>query len=266
MNKPAKACPFCGAEPMERPDDEEGYWMMCQTPTCPLCDNEICEEDWNRRATPPIAVNGLFTQDSVAFLRWEAQHAREMHGDLIAESFDFDSIADRIEQYLSATPPVVRWEDDEMVKAARHALKKRIVDHLNKAGLSLEVDDGESPELDAICRAVAACGTPDVCSVCAGTGKPISGKPCICGGAGTIYAELQGFRERVYDLEAVRTPDAEPLPESVPPEAAREGETQYDAAIQWIGKAHHLDKCAHRDGGDCNCGKQWLIAGPESRR
>lgn len=34
----------------------------------------------------------------------------------------------------------------------------------------------------------------DVCSVCAGTGKPVSGLPCICGGEGTAYAELQGFR------------------------------------------------------------------------
>ena len=48
-----------------------------------------------------------------------------------------------------------RWQDSEKVKAARYALKKRIVDHLNNAGLCLEVDDGESPELDAICSAVA---------------------------------------------------------------------------------------------------------------
>jgi len=34
----------------------------------------------------------------------------------------------------------------------------------------------------------------DICDVCAGNGKPISGKPCICGGAGTLQAEMQGFR------------------------------------------------------------------------
>lgn len=36
---------------------------------------------------------------------------------------------------------------------------------------------------------------PAMCSVCAGRGRPLSGKPCICGGVGTEQAELQGFRE-----------------------------------------------------------------------
>ncbi len=44
------------------------------------------------------------------------------------------------------------------------------------------------------------CG-PEACSVCAGSGKPVSGKPCICGGVGTEQAELQGFRARCYELE-----------------------------------------------------------------
>lgn len=42
---------------------------------------------------------------------------------------------------------------------------------------------------------------PALCSVCAGTGKPVSGIRCICDGKGTQLAELQGFRERCYDLE-----------------------------------------------------------------
>ena len=41
----------------------------------------------------------------------------------------------------------------------------------------------------------------EVCDCCAGTGKPISGKPCICGGTGTIIGELAGFRTRVKELE-----------------------------------------------------------------
>lgn len=47
----------------------------------------------------------------------------------------------------------------------------------------------------------AGSGAPAMCSVCAGTGRPVSGKPCICKGVGTMYAELQGFRERCYELE-----------------------------------------------------------------
>jgi len=38
----------------------------------------------------------------------------------------------------------------------------------------------------------------DMCDICAGNGKPISGKPCICGGAGTLLAEMQGFRKALY--------------------------------------------------------------------
>jgi hypothetical protein len=41
-----------------------------------------------------------------------------------------------------------------------------------------------------------------MCNVCVGTGDPGTGKPCICGGRGTQAAELQGFIERVYELEA----------------------------------------------------------------
>lgn len=38
----------------------------------------------------------------------------------------------------------------------------------------------------------------DPCSACAGSGKPVSGLPCICKGVGTAAAELQGFREALY--------------------------------------------------------------------
>ena len=38
------------------------------------------------------------------------------------------------------------------------------------------------------------------CGVC--SGKPLSsGRKCICGGRGTLWAEAQGLRERVVDLE-----------------------------------------------------------------
>ena len=41
------------------------------------------------------------------------------------------------------------------------------------------------------------------CSVCAGQGKPISGKPCVCGGTGTIYGELQGIRRELIKADRV---------------------------------------------------------------
>jgi hypothetical protein len=39
------------------------------------------------------------------------------------------------------------------------------------------------------------------CDVCAGTGKPVSGKPCICGGTGSNIDEKVGLRRRVHELE-----------------------------------------------------------------
>ena len=58
--------------------------------------------------------------------------------------------------------------------------------------------------------------TTRFCSLCVGTGKPLSGLPCICGGAGTEDAELQGFRTALYDahlkLEIMR---AAPLAELI---------------------------------------------------
>jgi hypothetical protein len=44
------------------------------------------------------------------------------------------------------------------------------------------------------------------CSVCIGKGDPGTGKPCICGGVGTEAAELQGFRERCFELEGQQHP------------------------------------------------------------
>jgi len=42
---------------------------------------------------------------------------------------------------------------------------------------------------------------PTPCNVC--LGEPLkSGRQCICGGIGTEQAELQGLRERCFDLEA----------------------------------------------------------------
>lgn len=40
-----------------------------------------------------------------------------------------------------------------------------------------------------------------VCDVCAGIGKPESGRPCICHGEGTCTAERVGLRLRVMKAE-----------------------------------------------------------------
>lgn len=39
------------------------------------------------------------------------------------------------------------------------------------------------------------------CDVCTGTGKPLSGRPCICAGEGTSSAEKAGLRTRIVLLE-----------------------------------------------------------------
>lgn len=49
----------------------------------------------------------------------------------------------------------------------------------------------------------------DPCSVCGGTGKPVSGLRCICGGKGTQAAEVDGLRQRIFDLERALKPFAD---------------------------------------------------------
>lgn len=39
------------------------------------------------------------------------------------------------------------------------------------------------------------------CDVCAGTGKPVSGLPCICGGTGSNIDEKAGLRRKVHEME-----------------------------------------------------------------
>jgi len=41
----------------------------------------------------------------------------------------------------------------------------------------------------------------NMCDACAGTGEPISGKPCMCGGSGKASDALQYLREEVVRLE-----------------------------------------------------------------
>jgi hypothetical protein len=38
----------------------------------------------------------------------------------------------------------------------------------------------------------------DTCDACAGTGKPVSGLPCVCGGSGRGCDEKVGLRRAVY--------------------------------------------------------------------
>lgn len=43
----------------------------------------------------------------------------------------------------------------------------------------------------------------DACDVCAGEGKPISGRPCVCGGSGTHTDEVRGLRTLLHQSEAL---------------------------------------------------------------
>jgi len=42
------------------------------------------------------------------------------------------------------------------------------------------------------------------CSVCAGTGVPVSGLPCICGGSGREADEMVGLRKELFRLQSAR--------------------------------------------------------------
>lgn len=52
-------------------------------------------------------------------------------------------------------------------------------------------------EIDSLRTQLEACKKPIPCSVCAGTGKPVSKRPCVCGGSGTIHGEMEGLRQEL---------------------------------------------------------------------
>lgn len=52
-----------------------------------------------------------------------------------------------------------------------------------------------------ICKAVQELRQPILCGVCGGTGKPVSGLPCVCSGVGTEQAEMHGLRVMVFELQ-----------------------------------------------------------------
>lgn len=61
--------------------------------------------------------------------------------------------------------------------------------------------DRISDERDALRAEVARVREPP-CSCCIGTGKPISGRPCICGGTGREEDETMGLRRLAHEQEA----------------------------------------------------------------
>lgn len=56
---------------------------------------------------------------------------------------------------------------------------------------------GDDNVIRWLADALSTAREPAKCSACAGTGKPVSGRPCICGGVGTEAAELTGLRREL---------------------------------------------------------------------
>lgn len=53
-----------------------------------------------------------------------------------------------------------------------------------------------------LCRYVQELEHSNQCDACAGTGKPVSGIPCMCGGTGKMSDAAVYLRERLSSLEA----------------------------------------------------------------
>jgi len=49
---------------------------------------------------------------------------------------------------------------------------------------------------------IEAARSENTCDACAGTGKPISGKPCMCGGSGKMSDAAKYLRKEVFRLSA----------------------------------------------------------------
>lgn len=71
----------------------------------------------------------------------------------------------------------------------------------------VEEDDGEwvaYSDYAALAKRVEELEGAAMCSSCAGTGKPISGGGCMCGGTGRASDAVAYLLERVVDLESAR--------------------------------------------------------------
>lgn len=112
------------------------------------------------------------------------------------------------------------------------------------------------------------------CDVCSGTGKPVSGLPCICGGTGSNIDEKVGLRRKVHEMElqneelkkedqdtrnqytALKHSASERIAE-----VEREKSEMADHAVRLrvclIMYGKHSDRCAMfpmPSGKDCDCG------------
>jgi hypothetical protein len=67
--------------------------------------------------------------------------------------------------------------------------------------LKLNANSESKRFIRSLLAAVNELQRDNLCAVCAGTGKPTSGKPCACGGSGKACDEAQGIREMYVKLE-----------------------------------------------------------------
>ena len=89
---------------------------------------------------------------------------------------------------------------------------------------------------------------PEVCGVCAGTGTPLSGLPCICKGLGTQDAEVIGLRERVFDLERNLSPSPPALGEGwISVKERRPDKDRFLVAYKDGSVGYRCDSIAHDD-------------------
>jgi len=75
-----------------------------------------------------------------------------------------------------------------------------------KANLAF-CDDAQDPskliaENEKLRADLKAARAENICDVCAGTGKPISKKPCMCGGSGKMSDAAKYLREELFKLSA----------------------------------------------------------------
>lgn len=101
--------------------------------------------------------------------------------------------------YSPATPPKMNAGETPRCDAVLNATRKDAADEMERIYALARTLERELAQLAARLVEVEKRTIP-MCSCCAGTGKPVSGLPCICGGHGTQDGELQGFREEHYDL------------------------------------------------------------------
>jgi hypothetical protein len=132
------------------------------------------------------------------------------------------------------TAPLDEWTEERIAMKRADIRTGDLFDAISRRNVALAARDAE----------IARLRNPP-CSVCAGTGTPLSGPPCICGGSGREVDEMAGLRLEVVRLRAALA-SVEPEDHRLP-NGLIQGSPEDRATWWWCDRCGHHGPCVGTD-------------------